>query len=81
MSQMKGQDKTPEKQLNEVEIGNLPENEFRIITEQMIQDLRKTMEKMQEMFTKDIEELKNKQTEVINTLEGIHSGIAEAKNG
>ena len=78
---MKEQDKTPEKQLNEVEIGNLPENEFRIITEQMIQDLRKTMEKMQEMFTKDIEVLKNKQTEVINTLEGIHSGIAEAKNG
>ena len=25
MSQMKGQDKIPEKQLNEVEIGNLPE--------------------------------------------------------
>ena len=29
----------------------------------MIQDLRKTMEKMQEMFTKDLEELNNKQTE------------------
>jgi len=28
----------------------------------MIQDLRKTMEKMQEMFTKDVEELRtNKQ--------------------
>ena len=26
MSQMKGQEKVPEKQLNEVEIGNLPEN-------------------------------------------------------
>ena len=25
MSQMKGQDQTPEKQLNELEIGNLPE--------------------------------------------------------
>ena len=25
MFQMKGQDKTPKKQLNEVEIGNLPE--------------------------------------------------------
>ena len=25
MSKMKGQDKTPEKQVNEVEIGNLPE--------------------------------------------------------
>ena len=31
MSQMKGQDKTPEKQLNEVEIGHLPETEFRMI--------------------------------------------------
>ena len=28
---MKEQDKIPEKQLNEVEIGNLPEKEFRII--------------------------------------------------
>ena len=27
----------------------------------MIQDLGQTMEKMQEMFTKDLEELKNKQ--------------------
>ena len=52
MSQMKGQDKTPEKQLNEVEIGNLPEKEFRILIVKMIQDLRKKkMEKMQEMFT------------------------------
>ena len=48
---MKGQDKTPEKQLNEVEIGKLPEREFRIMMVKMIQDLRKTMEKMQEMFT------------------------------
>ena len=47
MSQMKGQDKIPEKQLNEVEIGNLPEKEFRIMIVKMIQDLGK-MEKMQE---------------------------------
>ena len=57
MSQMKGQNKIPEKQLNEVEIGNLPEKEFRMIVK-MIQDLRKRMEakteKMQEMFTKDL---------------------------
>ena len=52
--QMKGQDKTPEKQLNEVEIGKLPERKFRIMMVKMIQDLRKTMEKMQEMFTKDL---------------------------
>ena len=83
MSQMKGQDKTPEKQLNEVEIGNLPEKEFRIMIVKMIQDLRKRMEakieKMQEMFTKDLEELKNKQTEMNNTLEGINSRITEAE--
>ena len=31
------------------------------------------------MFTKDLEELKNKQTEMNNTLEGIHIRITEAK--
>ena len=58
VSQMKGQGKTPEKQLNEVEIGNLPEKEFRIKTVSLIQDLGKGMEakieKMQEMCTKDL---------------------------
>ena len=38
------------------------------------------MEKMQEMFTKDLQELKNKQTEVNNTLEGINSRITEAED-
>ena len=78
--QMKEQDKTPEKQLNEVEIGKLPEKEFRIMIVKVIQDLGKRMEakveKMQEMFNKDIEqlknkhleELKNKQTEMDNTI-------------
>ena len=67
---MKEQDKTPEEQLSEVEIGNLPEKEFIVMTVKMIQDLRKRMEaqikKMQEMFNKDLEELKNKQTEMSN---------------
>ena len=44
MYQMKEQDKTPEKQLNEVEIGNLPEKEFRIMIVKMIQDLGIRME-------------------------------------
>ena len=59
MYQMKEWAKTPEKQLNEVEIGNLPEKEFRIMTVKMIQDLGKRMEakteKMQEMINKDLE--------------------------
>ena len=90
MYQMKEQDKSPVKQLNEVEIGNLPEKEFRIMIVKMIQDLRKRMEakieKMQEIFNRDLEELKNKQTEMNNkitemktTLEGIKSRITEAE--
>ena len=45
MYQMKKQDKTPEKQLNEVEIGNLPEKEFSIMILKMIQDLGKEWRK------------------------------------
>ena len=64
--QTKEQEKTPEKQLNEVEIGNLPEKESRIMIVKTIQDLRIRMEakieKMQEMINKHLEELRtNKQ--------------------
>ena len=56
----------------------------------MIQDLRKRMEakikKMQEMFNKELEYLKNKQIEINNTitemktiLEGINSRITEVE--
>ena len=47
-----------------MEICNLPEKEFRIMRVTIIQDLGKRTEakiKMREMFTKDLEELKNKQ--------------------
>ena len=66
-----------------MEIGNLPVKEFRIMMVRLIQDLRKRMEakieKMQEMFTEDLKELKNKQTEMNNILEGINSRITEAE--
>ena len=72
MSQIKGQNKTPEKQLNEVEIGKIPEKEFRIMIVKLTQHLGKRMEakieKMQEMFTKDLEDLRNKPTEMNNIL-------------
>ena len=65
-----------------MEIGKLSEKEFRIMIVKMIQDLRKRMEtkteKMQKQFTEDLEELKNKQTEM-NTLEGINIRITEAE--
>ena len=34
---------------------------------------------MQEMYTKDLQELKNKQVEMNNILEGIHRRITEAE--
>jgi len=47
----------------------------------IIQDLRNRMEKMQEMFIKDLGELKNKQTEMKNSLKGINSRITKTENG
>ena len=66
-----------------METVNLPQKEFRIMIVKMTQDLRKRMEakieKMQEMFTKDLQELKIKQTEMNNTLVGINSSVTEAE--
>uniref|UniRef100_A0A8C9BG70 L1 transposable element RRM domain-containing protein n=1 Tax=Phocoena sinus TaxID=42100 RepID=A0A8C9BG70_PHOSS len=82
---MKEQDKTPEKQINEVAIGNLPGKEFRIMMVKMILDLGKRMEakikKMQEMFNEDLEELKNKHLEELkNKQTEMNNTITEMKN-
>ena len=86
MLQTKEQGKNLQDQINEDEIGNLPEKEFRVIRVKMIQNLRNRMEKIQETFNKDLEELKSKQTvmnntitEIKNSLEGINSRITEAE--
>ena len=44
-----------------MEIGNLPEKEIRKMIVKMIQDLGDRMQKMQEMFNKDLDEVKNRQ--------------------
>ena len=67
--QVKKQDKCSPNQTKEEEIGNLPDKEFRILIVKMIQNLEIKMEsqinsletrieKMQEMFNKDLEEIK-----------------------
>ena len=50
MSQMKAQDKIPGQQLNEVETGNVLENEFRIMIVKTIQDLGKTGEDARNVY-------------------------------
>ena len=61
-TQMKEQTRNPEVQINEEEIGKLPEKEFRIMIVKMIKNLEIKMGKMQESINKDLEELKNKHT-------------------
>ena len=65
----KEHDKCPPNQTKEEEIGSLPEKEFRIMIVKMVQNFENKMElqinsletrikKMQEMFNKDIKEIK-----------------------
>ena len=70
--QVKEHDKCPPHQTKEEEIGNLPEQEFQITIVKMIQNLEikidpqinsleTRIEKMQERFNKDLEEIKKSQ--------------------
>ena len=82
---MKEQTKITEVQINEGEIGKLPEKEFRMIVK-MIKTLKTKWRKCKNQL-KDLEELKNKHTEINNTvmeikkntLEGINSRISAAE--
>ena len=91
--QVKEHEKSPPNPTKEEEIGNLPEKEFRIMIMKMIQNLENKMElqiniletrieKMQDMFNKDLEKVKKSQlkmnnaiNEIRNTLEGSNSRI------
>ena len=96
--QVKEHEKCPPNQTKEEEIGSLPEKESRIMIVKMIQSLenkielqinslKTKIEKMQEMFNKDLEEIKKSQsimnnaiTEIKNTLEGTNRRITEAED-
>ena len=69
MLETKQQGENPQAQINEEEIGNLPEKQFRVMIVKLIQDLGNRMEaqieKIQEMVNKDLEELKNKQSVIV----------------
>ena len=96
--QVKEHEKCPPNQTEEEDIGNLSEKEFRTMIVKMIQNLESKMElqinsletkieKMQEMFNKDLEEIKKSQLKMNNaineikiTLEGIMSRITETED-
>ena len=96
--QVKEHDKCSPNQIKEEEIGSLPEKEFRTMLVKMIQNLENKMElqingletrieKIQEMFNKDLEEIKKSQSmmnnainEIKNTLEATNSRITEEED-
>ena len=85
-TQVREKTRNTEIQINEEEIGKLPEKEFRIMIVKMIKSLENKMEKMQESVNNDLEELNNKHTEtnnkiteIKNTVEGINSRISETE--
>ena len=98
IQQIKEHDKYPSDKTKEEEIWSLPEKEFRIMIVKMIQNLENKMElqinsletrieKMQEMFNKDLEEIKKSQLKMNNaineikiTLEGTMSRITETED-
>ena len=92
--QVKEQEKCPPDQTIKEDIGNLPEKEFQLMIVKMIQNLEikmelqiNSLEKMQESFNKDLEEIKKGQyimnnaiNEIRNTLEATNSRILEAED-
>ena len=58
MSQMKEQDKTPEKELNKMETSNLPDAEFKTLVIKMLSELRGKSEELSETFNKEIGNIK-----------------------
>ena len=83
---MKEQGKNPTDQTNEKEMRSLLEKEIRAMIVKVIQNLGNRMEEIQEMFNKDLEELKSKTimmnntiNEIKNYLEGINCRISEAE--
>ena len=64
MAEMKEQGRNSQDQINEEEIGKIPEKKFRVIIVKMFQSVENRMEKMQESnntISKDLDEIKNKQ--------------------
>ena len=72
---MREQTRNTEVQINEEEIGTLPEKEFIVMIVKMIINLEDKMEKMQESININLEELKNKHRETNNTITEIKSTL------
>lgn len=84
MPQMKEQEKSPEKELNEIKATKTPDSEFKTMIKRMFKDLRGRLDCLSENLNKGrvsikkLCEMKNTISEIKNTLEGINNSLAKA---
>ena len=76
MAQMKEQIKTPEKELNEMEINNLSDTRFKTLVIRMLKKLSEDLNSIKKIQS----EMKGTQIEIKNNLQGNNSRLDEAGN-
>ena len=76
MAQMKEQIKTPEKELNEMEISNLSDAEFKTLVIRMLGELREDLSSIKKIQS----ETKDPLIEIKNNLQGNNGRVDEAEN-
>ena len=75
MAQIKEQIKIPEKELNKMEICNLPDAEFRTLVIKMLKELSETLN-----IKKTQAKMKFSSSEIKENIQETNSGVDEAKN-
>ena len=76
MVQMKEQIKTPEKELNEMEISNLSDVEFKTLVIRMLKELSKDLKSIKKIQS----EIKDTLIKIKNNVQGNNSRVDEAEN-
>ena len=76
MTQMKEQNKTPEKELNKAEKINPPDAEFKTLVIRMVKELNEDLNSIKKVQS----EVRDTLIEIKNSLQGISSRVDEAKN-
>ena len=84
ITQIREKEKTPEKQLSDLEILSLQEKDFRLLMLKMMQDignkLEAKMDNLQETLSKEVQDIKLKQEEMQNTMSEIRNSLEAANN-
>ena len=75
-AQMKEQIKTPEKELNNMEMSNLSDAEFKTLAIKMLKELSEDLNSIKKIQS----EMKGTLIEIRNNLQGNNSGVDEAEN-